>query len=265
MRLRALLTSGVLALAVGGTAVATAGGASAVQLRQHHTVQVAVGSVALANPLQYANFIAVPRGHFHGSIDYTNFTYPDPGTGVWNISGATAITFTAGTTNYAHTLDVTSLTATSNHSTKFSGTGAYGTQYTWVITGSVNWNHLKFTIKYNNSTYAVTGTGLIAADGSVTGTATDTYNTALSFTMPAGSAYSVLNYQARVTWARVSHHRAAFTFTIPNTAPAGLAGLDILVKVHAGGPNTGGTWAHGVAPGPVTNYPITSGRIFVIG
>jgi len=265
MRFRTLLTSGALVLALGGTAVATAGGASAAQLRQHHIVQVAAGSVALANPLQYADFVAVPRGHHHGSIDYTNFTYPDPGTGVWNISGATAITFTAGSTNYAHTLDVTSLTATSNHSTKFSGTGAYGTQYTWVITGSVNWNHLKFTITYNNVAYAVTGRGQIAADGSVTGTATDTNKTALTFTMPAGSAYSVLNYQAKVTRASVSHHRAAFTFIIPKNAPAGLAGLDILVKVHAGGPNSGGTWAHGVAPGPVTNYPITSGRIRVIG
>jgi hypothetical protein len=265
MRFRTLLTSGALALALGGTAVATAGGASAVQLRQHHIVQVAAGSVALANPLQYADFTAVPRGRFHGSIDYTNFTYPAAGTGVWNISGATAITFTAGTTNYAHTLDVTSLTATSNHSTKFSGTGAYGTQYTWVINGSVNWNMVRFTIRYNNSTYAVTGRGRIGPDGSVTGTATDTNNTALTFTMPPGSAYSVLSYQAKVTWASVSHHRAAFTFTIPKTAPAGLAGLDILVKVHAGGAYSGGSWAHGVAPGPVTSYPITSGYIRVLG
>jgi len=265
MRFRALLTSGALALALGGTAVATAGGASAVQLRQHHIVQVAAGSVALANPLQYADFVAVPRGHFHGSVDYTNFTYPASGTNVWNISGATAITFTAGTTDYQHSLSVTSLTATSNHSTTFSSTGAYGTQYTWDINGSVNWNRVKFTIKYNNSTYAVTGYGQIGPDGSVQGTATDTNNTALTFTMPAGSAYSVLNYRAPVTWASVRHHRAAFTFTIPNTAPAGLAGLDILVEVHAGGVYSGGSWAHGVAPGPVTNYPITSGYIRVIG
>ena len=265
MRLRALLTSGALALAVGGTAVATAGGASAVTLKQHKTVQVAAGSVALANPLQYARFVAIPKGHFHGSVDYTNFTYAASGTNVWNISGANAITFNANGTDYQHSLNVTSLKATSNHSTLFSGTGAYGTQYTWGIKGSVNWNKVKFTIKYNNSSYSVTGHGSIGSNGSVQGTATDSNNTALTFSMPAGSAYSVLNYRAPVTWASVKHHSAAFTFVIPNTAPAGLAGLKILVNVHAGGAHSGGSWAHGVAPGPVTNYPITSGDIRVFG
>lgn len=265
MRLRALLAGGTLALAVGGTAVATAGGASAVTLKQARTVQEAVGSVALANPLQYANFVAIPKGHSHGSIDYTNFTYAASGTNVWNISGANAITFNANGTDYQHSLNVTSLTATSNHSTRFSGTGAYGTQYTWDINGSVNWNKVKFTIDYNNSPYSVTGNGLIGSNGSVRGSATDSNKTALTFSMPAGSAYSVLSYRAPVTRANVKHESATFTFTIPKTAPAGLAGLNILVKVHAGGASSGGSWAHGVAPGPVTNYPITSGQIRVSG
>ncbi|TVZ05657.1 hypothetical protein EAS64_14245 [Trebonia kvetii] len=224
-----------------------------------------MGSVALANPLQYASFVAIPKGHFHGSVVYTNFTYAASGTNVWNISGANAITFNANGTDYQHSLNVTSLTATSNHSTRFSGTGAYGTQYTWGIEGSVNWNRVKFTIKYNNSPYSVTGHGSIGSNGSVQGTATDSNNAALTFSMPVGSAYSVLNYRAPVTWASVKYHSAAFTFTIPNTAPAGLAGLNILVNVHAGGANSGGSWAHGVAPGPVTNYPITSGHIRIFG
>src|SRR5438105_281593 len=54
----------------------------------------ATGDVALSGPLQYASFAAfVPSS---GTASYTNFTYPDPGTNVWNISGTHAFVF-AGT------------------------------------------------------------------------------------------------------------------------------------------------------------------------
>jgi len=72
-----------------------------------------------------------------------------------------------------------------------------------------------------------------------------------------------------VTGAIIKAHNARFGFTIPASAPSGLAGLHIVVKVHDGG--TPGwkydTYAHGVATswlnGPVTYYPITSGNIVV--
>src|SRR5438105_10630004 len=45
----------------------------------------ATGDVALASPLQYASFNAFDGGATDsGSINYTNFTYADPGTNVWN-------------------------------------------------------------------------------------------------------------------------------------------------------------------------------------
>ena len=109
----------------------------------------------------------------------------------------------------------------------------------------------------------MSGRGLIAADGSVSGTATDSNGATLSFTMPADSAFEVLNYTAPVTWAAVyQNHNANFVFTIPKKAPAGLAGLCIIVKVHDGGPGyVHDTYAHGSAQAPTTGQlPNTRSR-----
>ncbi len=176
----------------------------------------------------------------------------------------------AGT--YAHTMTVTTVTPLSTHSTRFSGTGTYNTDssHTWTVTGTVSWNAVSFSIVYTgtNAGYRVSGHGLIAPDGSVSGTALDSNGLTLPFTMPAGSALQVLRYQAPVTWAVISGHNASFGLTIPGYAPAALAGLPIVVKVHDGGPGyQNDTYAHGVATswhnGPVTQYPITSGNITV--
>ena len=109
---------------------------------------------------------------------------------------------------------------------------------------------------------------MIAPHGSVFGTARDSNGLTLPFTMPTGSAFQVLRYQAPVTCAVTSGHNARFGFTIPSYAPAALAGLPIVVKVHDGGPGyQNDTYAHGVATswhnGTVIQYPITSGNITV--
>ncbi len=119
-----------------------------------------------------------------------------------------------------------------------------------------------------NAGYRVSGHGRIAADGSVSGTARDSNGLTLPFTMPAGSAFQVLSYQAPVRWAVINGHSARFGFTIPGSAPAALAGLPIVVKAHDGGPGfMNDTYAHGVATswhnGPVTQYQITSGNIAI--
>jgi hypothetical protein len=236
----------------------------------------ATGNVALSGPIQYESFAAFAgRSRDHGWVDYANFTYPDPGTRVWNIGGTHPLTFAVGGSAYQHTINVTTLTPLSAHSTSFSGTGTYNpdpTAYTWTVSGTVNRNAVKFTIVYTGTAdpgYTVSGRGVIAANGSVSGTATDSNRATLTFTMPAGSAFEVLNYTAPVTWAAVyQHHNANFVFTIPKKAPAGLAGLRIIVKVHDGGPgHAHDTYAHGACTsphnGPVNQYPITSGNITV--
>ncbi len=265
MKIRSILATGAVALAVVGGSV-TAAGASTTNVRP---VPTATGSVALSGPIQYVSFAVSARAGHHGSIDYANFTYPAANTNVWNISGTHGLVF-AGT--YAHTMTVTTVTPLSTHSTRFSGTGTYNTDssYTWTVTGTVSWNAVSFSIVYTgtNAGYQVSGHGLIAPDGSVSGTARDSNGLTLPFTMPAGSALQVLRYQAPVTWAVISGHNASFGFTIPGYAPAALAGLPIVVKVHDGGPGyQNDTYAHGVATswhnGPVTQYPITSGNITV--
>lgn len=235
------------------------------------------GHVALTAPLQFAKFDAFANQR--GAISYTNFESKAP-SNVWNISGATSLTFTLGSSTFAHTLKVTSITPVSPVASRFQGTGSFNANPAtmWTIHGFVVFNHVDFRILYTagpDKGYHLHARGLIAADGSVSGTAVDSNGKTLGFSMPAGSAFSVLHYHARITCAVIRpnhHHRpggdARFGFTVPSSAPAGLAGLPIVVKVHDGG--FGGahdTWAHGVATsrcqGPVTQYQITSGNITV--
>lgn len=228
------------------------------------------GSVALSGPAQYVDFTAFARGRYHGSVEYTNFTYPAGHTNVWNISGTHALVF-AGT--YAHTMKVTTITPLSTNATRFSGTGTYNADpsYTWKVNGTVRSNAVSFTIVYTgtNAGYWVRGHGLIAANGSVSGTAVDSNRQTLPFTMAAGSAFQVLSYHAAVKCAVITGHNARFAFTIPKGEPAGLAGLPIVIKVHDGGmPGWRvDTYAAGAATswcnGPATRYPITSGNIVV--
>jgi hypothetical protein len=264
-----MLISGALALAVAGASVVTAGAASA------HPVPVpkAAGSVALAHPGQYVTFKAqAGHGRYHGWIDYANFMYRAPfaHTNVWNIGRASQLTFTVGSAAYNHAMKVSTVTPLSTTMTQFSGTGKYsGTEaYTWTINGTVRYDHVSFKIAYDQGSYSLTATGVIARDGSVSGTATDSNSVTLPFTMPAGSAFQVLRFQAPVSWAAFGrHHDATFGFTVPRI-PVRLAGLHMIARVHDGGPGfTYDTYAQGVAFwghfGKVFPYQITSGNIFV--
>lgn len=231
------------------------------------------GHVALSGPLQYVKFAAFGNTSHHGRVNYTNFTSPAPDTHVWNISKASSLTFTLGGNSYAHTIKTLDIKALSPVKTAFSGTGFYNADpsTTWTMTGRVYFDSVSFFIRYTgtNAGYTVNGHGTIAADGSVSGTAAASDGNTLGFTMPPGSAFSVLHYRTGLTFAWIMrHHNARFGFTIPATAPAGLAGLHIIVKVHDGGPGFQfDTYGHGVATtmfnGPVTYYPITSGNIYV--
>jgi len=273
MKIRSIFAGGILALAVAGGSVATAGAASA------HPIPVpkATGSVALAGPvwnpsagpIQYSSFYVFGGpGRYHGSIDYANFSQPAFHTNVWNISKANSLTFTLGSDAYTHTMTVTTLTPTSTHSTAFAGSGFYNADktVTWTITGTVDWNTVSFTIAYGNSTYTVSGSGLIKPDGSVSGTATAANPTqSLTFTMPSHSAFQVLRYTAPVTAAFIWGRNATFWSITPRYGlPWWLAGRLVMVKVHDGGPTFRDTYASGFAPfWRVTPYQITGGYIFV--
>lgn len=271
MKITSMLASGVLALAVAGGGVATAGAASA----HPFPVPKAAGSVALAHPAQYVSFnVHAWPGRHHGWIDYANFAYRAPfaHTNVWNIGRASQLTFTVGGATYKHTMKVDTVTPVSTTTTQFSGAGFWNDDptYTWTITGTVSYEHVSFYILYTgaNKGYSVTATGVIARDGSVSGVkAKASDGQLLDVAMPAGSAFQVLRFRAPVTWAAIYRHDATFGFTVPRM-PVRLAGLHMIAKVHDGGPGFHhDTYAQGVAFwghfGRVIHFPITNGNIFV--
>ena len=141
--------------------------------------------------------------------------------------------------SYNHTLNGATLhlIALSNDRLAFSGTGYYNPgPYTWTIRGQIiGGNKVKATIVYNTG-YKMVMTGAIASDGSAAGTAVSNTSPpqALTWTMPAGSFFSVLSYSARVQSDQIAGRNATFTFTIPNSVP-GLAGIKVTDKVHDGG------------------------------
>ena len=227
---------GVLALA-GGVAATTAASASA---SVHQPRAVAAGSVELASPLQYESFVALQGfGHNHGYVNYTNFTYADPGSGVYAPSaGPQALVVNNA---YNHTLNGgLKLIALSNNRLAFSGTGYYNASVsdTWTIRGQVNGNQVKATIAYGSWSpgYKAVLTGTIAADGSVVlGTGLDTNGTHLTWTMPKGSFFSVLSYRTPVKSDSINPRtrNATVTFIIPAGHP--FAGVQVTDKVHDGG------------------------------
>jgi len=265
-KIRTIITgTATLTLAV-GVAASTAGAASASTLSHPPVPRAAVGSVELGSPLQYETFLALQGGRFHGDVDYTNWTYAEPGSGVWApAAGAHALVFTYQGAQYAHTLNGgLKLVALSPERLAFSGSGAYNGQdgATWVISGQVAGGKVKATITYNGTLqpgYKVVLTGKVAKDGSLSGTAKSSQGQALTFTMPVGSFASVLHYIAPIKSAKVQRHDATFQFTIPANV-LGLAGTKVTVKVHDGGPGRAhDTYAHGVTGTLLTPYPIIGG------
>lgn len=280
-----VVTGLIAATAVAGIGAATAGAASAAPLR------AATGSVALSAPLQYEQFVAVQgHGPWHGAINYTNFTYAEPGSGVWVPAGETlpaqttladtALSFQVNGTGpaYVHTLNGGMvLKADSPSKVEFSGTGEYSSPgYPWTIQGQVSGHNVSFRIDYQgaiNPGYNVEATGTIAADGSVSGTAVshllneNAIDQHLTWTMPAGSFVSVLHFVTGVRAVQVSPRadNATFRFTVPATGPfavpAPLGGTRVTVKVHDNDlpGNAGDTYAHGVTGGPLSSYPVTGG------
>jgi len=272
IRKAAAITAATAAVASGGAALAaTAASAATVSApaaltAYHGPVKEAIGSVELGTPLQDARFAAFQNGPHHGAIDYTNFTYAEPGSGVWApVNQPDALTFTYQGTSYAHTLDGgLKLAAVSPERLNFRGTGEYTGQTgaTWAIAGHLQGSKVSFVITYNGTLdpgYKVTANGTIASDGSASGTAKSSAGQALTWTLPAGSFQSVLHYVAPIKSAKVDvrDRNATFNFTIPNGP---LAGTKVTVKVHGGAHPT---WEHGVTGGALTAYPVKGGAIYV--
>jgi hypothetical protein len=258
---RTIITSAAALAVTAGLAVTTVGAASAATLSTRSLPREAYGSVELAGPLQSESFLALQGGRYHGSVDYTNWTYAEPGSGVFApVAGSHALVFTYQGTQYAHTLNGgLKLYALSPERLAFSGSGSYSGG-TWTIKGQVDRGRVSAAIAYDGQSYKVFMTGKVAGDGSLNGIARSSTRQALTFTMPAGSFASVLHYIAPIQSAHVQRHDATFKFTIPARV-AGLAGTKVTVKVHDGGfgPRHD-RYAHGVTGTQLNPYPIIGGR-----
>jgi hypothetical protein len=244
-----------LALAASGTA-ASAAVTSASLTAAHPSVVSA--SMELGNPLQYENITALAG---HGVVDYTNWTYAEPRSGVWAPQGG-PLTVSYQGASYGHVLNGTGLklTALSPERATFTGTGFYTGQQgaSWVISGQVNGNHVSFTIKYTgtlNPGYTMTASGVIAKDGSASGTATSSQGQALTWSMGAKTFSSVLNYKAPVQAKVTSKKDATISWTIPAKV-AGLAGTKVTVTLHDGGRGAKhDTYKQGSAAYPIIGGP----------
>jgi hypothetical protein len=223
----------------------------------------AYGSMELGSPLQYETFLALQGfGRNHGMVNYTNWTYAEPGSGVYAPKNAALpLTFVYQGQQYGHTLNNgLKLIARSPDRLAFSGTGAYSGGGTWKIAGHIKDARLTATIAYDGQTYKVFLAGKVAADGSVSGTATSSTGQALTFSMPAGSFVSVLHYVAPIKADQIKGRDATFRFTIPAKV-AGLGGTKVTVKVHDGGWGARhDRYAHGVTGTRLQPYPIIGGR-----
>jgi len=264
---RRILTIGAGAAAAAAVAVTTAGAAGAASMpAYHHQPAQAIGRVELGNPLQYETFLAQQQGRYHGWVDYTNFTYTQPGSGVWApAAGPHGMTFMYGGQKYSHTLNAgLKMWALSPERLAFTGSGAYvdNASVTWVIKGEVNGAKVTAIITYTGTVdhgYKVFMTGKIAKDGHVAGLAKSSTGQVMPFVMDQGSFASVLHYVAPIKAAQVQRHDASFTFTIPAKV-AGLAGTKVTVKVHDGGWGAKhDTYRHGVTGGQLAQYPIIGG------
>lgn len=197
----------------------------------------ATGSVGTA-PLQYMSFNAFDYGAASadkGTVSYANFDYAEAGSNVWDVRGTYPLSFAGG---YNHTMTVSSIMPTSPTSSTFTGTGVYDadSSYTWTVTGTVKGSSISFDIVYTGTGagYTTHGTGTIAPDGSISGSATDSNALTLSFTAPAGSVNEVLSYTASVNCAKVSGTTATFSYVIPSSSPT-LSGTPVLFTVTDGG------------------------------
>jgi hypothetical protein len=237
MRIRTILAAAAAPAALAAVVLGTAGQASAA------TTQHLTGSVVLSGPAQFEQFNNI-GGPGNGSVSYTNFTYASKGSGVWTLGldGPVKLSFGLGGGSYDHTMTVTGINVTGLNSYTFTGTGTYDSDpsYTWTATGSVVGNqvtamHIVYT--GSNLGYSVDLTATINADGSLTGSATDSNTQTLSLTGSADDATEVLSYTAvpdKVSFGQQGPGTAEFHFGIPagNSLPAGTS---VTVDVTDGG------------------------------
>jgi hypothetical protein len=106
----------------------------------------------------------------------------------WELNDNTAIVFTCGGGEYPHTL----LNVSQDEDGTLTGNGWYHPDhsYTWDLTGDIDGDNITYTITYTGAAAGsvYTNTGVIALDGSISGTSTGNCQT---FASPADTATEI--------------------------------------------------------------------------
>jgi hypothetical protein len=253
---------------VAALALATAAGtASAGQ----GPAQKTTGSVQLAGGYrQYLSYDAFATTPAKGSVNYTNWDYASSGSGVWVPASSFNMGFgvDSGPVVATYAQSVAAWTPVSATTDTFSGSGGCGCGWVSTFAGSLSGSvfNLSMTeISTSNpaETYAMSATGTVAADGSVSGSWSDNYAGGRSGSFVIDDiGHEIVHYVAPVAHASVSGHDAWFDYTVPNTD---LAGTTVYFHVFDGG-SSGVPNDHvyfGTSPSPTQEYPITSGNLTV--
>lgn len=247
---------------------------------QAAVVEKATGSITMSDPNQAITF-AVFEDPMKGSLTYTNFEYPDPGSGVW-VPGAT---FDVGfgvdpspavVATYAFA--VTSWQVTSPNSLTFEGVGDGPDPWYGDFEGSISGSTFSFTLLETDGvdTFTLNATGTIDAFGAVIGTWNDDYPSGLPVSRTGTFAIAdvgdeVFSFTTSPTCVKVmpDENAALFGYVIPAGAPAELAYQSVVVLVSDNGsPGAGNdTFKHTFgtcATHPqFWEYPIVSGNLVV--
>jgi hypothetical protein len=210
---------------------------------------------------QFMDFSAFDYGDgvVKGDVQYTNFDYPEPGSGVWAFAPAAMtvyITDQAALDPNAvvatHTWTITSVVPTSVDSFAFTATGTGGASPE-VVSGTVDGTGISFSSLYVGGSlpgYVWTSTtGAIQSNGKVAGTASSTLGESLGWYTNVGAAREVYNYAAKVTSAVFTGGQVVFGYTIPLTETIN-SGLAIFVTA------ADGAWA---TPAVVDTFSASAG------
>jgi hypothetical protein len=255
-------------MAAVATSAAMATTASAAPLRHHDRPDHATAAVELLSGSneQFATVNANAPGYHKGFVDYTNFSVASPSR-VWslNTGASEELTVWASGNQYNHTLNAGEiLAAVSNNEVKFTGTGFYNPvpSDNWSVAGDIRGNHVTLNITYGSwaiPAYSANLSGRIAYDGSAHGYFRDSNNTRGTWSLPAGTFRTVLNYKAQISTDRIDrrHHAADLTFTIPFGNPYS----GVVVEWAFANNHGVKTWAQGVNGGALSSETVESGVI----
>jgi len=107
----------------------------------------------------------------------------------WDLTGTFIMTYDLSGSTYAHSYTIDNVNLGTGD---FSGIGFYvpNLSYTEDINGNISGSNITFHVLYTgiNSGYYVDGTGVIASDGSMSGTAVSSSAQNFTWSVPAGSA-----------------------------------------------------------------------------